>query len=237
MMRNKFLFGFVLVSLVSFTACEDNDVTAPATPTNVSWVQDFDSISAAHRQGWVTVNNSKPVGVETWTQAYAYYESKKGLNNGILNPQSYLYSGKDFILATSNCGYDTANISAWLISPKTIMKNGDQIIFYTGSQIAAGEADRMQVRLNPTNGTDNVGRDSSSVGDFRTLLLDINPTLLKTGPGSYPQKWTKYSITLNGLPAPAERRFAFRYYVGNGGPLGPNSLGIGIDSVAFVSAK
>ncbi len=236
-MKNKFLLGAALVSIISFTACEENDVTAPAMLADVSWVQDFDSIAAAHRQGWVTVNNSKPIGVETWTQAYAYYESKKGLSNGILNPQSYLYSGRDFILATSNCGFGVATLSAWLISPKTMIKNGDKIIFYTGSQIGTGVAERLQVRLNPINGTDNVGSDSSSVGDFRTLLLDINPTLAKTGPNSYPQRWTKYTLTLSGLPAPAERRFAFRYYVSNGGPLGPNSQGIGIDSVAFVSAK
>ncbi|MES2776561.1 MAG: choice-of-anchor J domain-containing protein [Bacteroidota bacterium] len=235
-MRNKFLLGIALVSAVSFTACESDDVAAPAAPKDYSWVQDFDSISAAHRQGWVTVNNSKPVGVETWTQAYAYYESKKGFNNGILNPHSYLYSGKDFILATYNCGYDTANISAWLISPRTMMKNGDQIIFYTGTQLGTGRADRMQVRLNVTNGTDNVGSDSSSVGDFKTVLLDINPTLAKAGPSIYPQTWTRYSLTLSGLPAPAERRFAFRYYVTDAGPAGKNSLGIGIDSVAFVSA-
>ena len=233
-MRNKFLSGIALLSAVSFTACEENNVTAPPAPTNYSYVQDFDSLSAAHRQGWVTVNNSKPVGVETWTQAYAYYESKKGFNNGILNPQSYLYSGKDFILATYNCGYDTANISAWLISPKTMMKNGDKIIFHTGTQIGTGRADRMQVRLNAINGTDNVGNDSSSVGDFRTLLLDINPTLAKNG---YPQSWRKYTLTVSGLPAPVERRFAFRYYVTNAGPRGKNSLGIGIDSVAFVSAR
>ncbi|MEO7312380.1 MAG: choice-of-anchor J domain-containing protein [Chitinophagaceae bacterium] len=235
-MRNKFLIGLTLVGTVFFTACKSDAVTEPAAPKDYSWVQDFDSISAAHRQGWVTVNNSKPIGVETWTQAYAYYESKKGLNNGILNPQSYLYSGKDFILATYNCGYNTANISAWLMSPKTMMKNGDQIIFYTGTQVGTGRADRMQVRLNSTNSSDNVGSDSSSVGDFKTVLVDINPTLAKSGPGAYPTSWTRYSITLSGLAAPAERRFAFRYYVTNAGPGGKNSLGIGIDSVAFVSA-
>jgi hypothetical protein len=234
-MRNKYILGIALLGIVTFSACDTNDeVVAIPAPVDASWVQEFDSIKAAQRQGWVTVNNSKPIGVETWNQAYAYYESKKGFNNGILNPQSYLYSGQDFILATSNSGYDVATISNWLISPKTVMKDGDQIIFYTGSQVGTGVADRLQVRLNVVNNSDNVGSDSSSVGDFRTLLLDINPTLSKTG---YPTKWTKYVLRLSGLPAPAERRFAFRYYVNNGGPGGANSLGIGIDSVAFVSAK
>lgn len=224
------------MTAVSFTACDTSDVATPAAPANHSWVQDFDSISAAHRQGWVTVNNTQPAGVETWTQAYGYYEGKKGFNNGILpNPQSYLYSGKDFIMATYNCGSGAANVSAWLISPKTMMKNGDQIVFYTSAFPGASRPDRLQVRMNATGSSDNVGSDSTSVGDFKTVLVDINPNLSKSGPTAYPQQWTKYTLTLNNLPAPAERRFAFRYFVANGGPGGKNSYGIGIDSVAFVS--
>jgi len=237
-MRNKILIVSAFIGSVFFTSCDSTDVAVPAATTDYSWVQEFDSIGTALRQGWVAINNSKPAGVETWGQAYPYYESKKGLNNGNgISAQSYLYSGKDFILATYNCGYDVANISAWLVSPKTMIKNGDKITFYTAAEPGAGRANRLQVRLNPTNSSSNVGSDSSSVGDFRTLLLDINPELKKTGAAIYPETWTKYTVTISGLSAPSERRFAFRYYVTDGGPGGKNSSGIGIDKVSFESAQ
>lgn len=86
--------------------------------------------------------------------------------------------------------------------------------------------------MNTTN-TTNVGATNASIGDFTTLLLTINPTLTTTG---YPAVWTEYTITVSGLAAPTPAgRFAFRYWVTNGGPLGANSDYIGIDNVTFTS--
>ena len=235
-MAIKNLLRFLILPIVFFFSCKNDEVATSPASSDYSWIQSFDNISEAQQQGWISVNNSIPKGVETWTQAYSYYETKNGAGGVSLPPQSYTNGGNDYVIATYNCGSDTANISAWLIAPKTVIKNGDKIIFYTSSVADVARPDRLQVRLNTTN-TDNVGADSVSVGDFKTLLLDINPQLRKTGPNSYPKEWTKYTITIDGLPAAAERRFAFRYYVNDGGPDANNSFGVGIDSVAFVSAQ
>jgi hypothetical protein len=76
----------------------------------------------------------------------------------------------------------------------------------------------------------NCGTLPEDLGDFTTLLLDINPTLTV---GGYPEIWTQYSINISGVGAPTQGRFAFRYYVTNGGPSGANSNYIGVDLVEY----
>ncbi|MBK9215519.1 MAG: carboxypeptidase regulatory-like domain-containing protein [Chloracidobacterium sp.] len=66
---------------------------------------------------------------------------------------------------------------------------------------------------------------------LRRLLLDINPTY-QTG-GVYPEVWTLQTVTVTGVPSPTLGRFAFRYFVENGGPTGANSNYIGIDTFAY----
>ncbi|MES1210691.1 MAG: choice-of-anchor J domain-containing protein, partial [Acidobacteriota bacterium] len=73
------------------------------------------------------------------------------------------------------------------------------------------------------------GATSTDVGNFTTLLVDVNPTLVT---GVYPTVYTQFSATLSGLPAgPNAGRIAFRYFVTNGGPSGANSDLISIDDV------
>jgi len=117
------------------------------------------------------------------------------------------------------------------------MKNGDSIIFYSRTAPGSTFADRLQVWLNPSNNSVTVGNTAISTGDFTNKMLDINPTYATgTAPGAYPEDWTKYSIVLSGLPnAPVKRRFAFRYFVEDGGPTGSRSYGVGIDNVSFRS--
>jgi hypothetical protein len=89
--------------------------------------------------------------------------------------------------------------------------------------------------MNTANGGTNVGATNTSVGDFTNLLLTINPTLTTTG---YPSVWTEYTLTVSGLAAPVPAgRFAFRYFVTNGGPAGANSDYIGIDNVVFTAGQ
>ena len=73
-------------------------------------------------------------------------------------------------------------------------------------------------------------RHHSRVGDFTTLLLDINPTYTTTG---YPNAWTQFTVTISGVGSPTPGRLAFRYFVENGGPNGANSDYIGIDTVQY----
>src|SRR5205085_6264828 len=75
-----------------------------------------------------------------------------------------------------------------------------------------------------------VGTTATDVGDFTTLLLDINHTYAING---YPTVWTEHNLTVSGLASPVTGRLAFRYFVENGGPEGSNSDYIGVDTVSY----
>ena len=77
-----------------------------------------------------------------------------------------------------------AVVSNWLILPELTLNNLNTFSFATRS--AGAFPDRLEVRLS-TNGS------STSLGDFSTLLLTLNPAL---NPGGYPTDWTTYTINL-----------------------------------------
>jgi hypothetical protein len=61
------------------------------------------------------------------------------------------------------------------------------------------------------------------------LVLDINPALVTA---VYPVSYTNIVATVSGLPAGSfTGRLAFRYFVTNGGPAGPNSNAVSIDTL------
>lgn len=170
--------------------------------------------------GWVQQNNSQPVGLTNWFQGNAgVFPANSGPTNS--------YAAANFNNTTG-----TNIISNWLFPPSVLLKNGDQFSFYTRS-VSGAFPDRMQVRLNTTNTGTNVGATNTSVGDYSTLLLDINPTYTATG---YPTAWTQYTLTMSGLPAAGVNgRLAFRYFVENAGPGGANSNYIGIDDAVYTT--
>jgi len=102
--------------------------------------------------------------------------------------------------------------------------------FWTRTVTTPFLPDRLQVRMSTSGASTNVGATATSVGDFTTLLLDINPTYTTTG---YPNTWTQFTVTVSGLVSPTTGRMAFRYFVENGGPNGVNSDYIGIDTVQY----
>ena len=105
---------------------------------------------------------------------------------------------------------------------------GAGITFWTRTVDVPVYPDRLQVRMSTNGASANVGTTAAAVGDFTTLLLDINPTYSITG---YPNGWTQYTVLATGITVPVRGRFAFRYFVENGGPGGANSdfIGIGFD--------
>jgi hypothetical protein len=171
--------------------------------------------------GWAVTNASNPIGVNTagW--------------NSIPNATVWAaHSGVGQALANFNATSEVGTISAWLFSPVDTIQNGDTLKFWTRTGAGSIYPDRMQVRLSTNGASTNIGANEFSVGDFSTLLLDINPTL---SGGGYPEGWTQFSITISGLGGPVSGRFAFRYFVEDGGPLGNNSNIIGLDDVEFTS--
>lgn len=254
MKKNLFKIIFATVSIVAiFVACKED---APVvTAKNWSFVEEFDTLGSALAKGWIVTNNSKPIGTSSWRQASPYsgvdstitggsgfgakikitLDTLAGFNNTNFTAQSLSGGGSDFVVAYFNCGADSSDLSAWLISPAVQVKNGDKIVFYlrSGAKSPALKADRLQVRLSK-NESAFCGRGQFEVGDFTTMLQDINATYSLTG---MPTNWTKYTINVTGVAAPSMRRFAFRYFVELGGRNGLRSMGLGIDSVAFVSTK
>ncbi len=168
--------------------------------------------------GWNVQNLSNPVGLTGWAQT----------NSTVFPPQS----GAGKISANFNNTSGTGTISNWLFAPTTTLKNGDRFSFYTRTTTGTFP-DRLQLRMSTSGASVNVGNNETTVGDFATLLLDINPNLTGTG---YPTAWTQFNVTMSGLPAAGiSGRLAFRYFVTGGGPAGANSDFIGIDNAVYTS--
>jgi len=178
-------------------------------------VENFDSVAGLGAAGWVMTNNSSPAGSTGWFQG----------NTAVFTSQG----GAAGSYAASNLNGATfgGNISNWLISPSlTNLENGVVLTFYTRTESVAPAADRLEVRLS-TNGTSaNVGATDTSVGDFTTLLLAVNPSLTV---GGYPSAWTLFTVTLSGLPpGPSTGRIAFRHFVPDSSTAGDT---IGLDTL------
>lgn len=185
-------------------------------------VEGFDDITTLPAGGWFLDNNSEPIGVTGWFQGNsAVFPSQAGA------PTAYI--GANF-----NNTAGTGTISNWLLTPELLMIDGDVLTFWTRTVAASPFPDRLQVRLSTAGSSTDVGTTSTDVGDFATLLLEVNPTLVV---GGYPETWTEFNVSLSGLPGGvANGRLAFRYFVTNGGPNGANSNYIGIDTVSFEAA-
>jgi hypothetical protein len=180
--------------------------------------ENFDNIATLPGSGWVQTNNSVPIGTSNWFQGNpAAFVAFNGATNS--------YIGANF---NNVAGANT--ISNWLITPNITLKNGDVFTFYTRTTIDNMWADNLQVRMSTNGSSSNCGVGSAAVGDFTTLLLEINPTIALS---TYPMAWTQYTITISGLSAPTSGRLAFRYYVPNGGPSGANSDYMGIDNFVY----
>jgi hypothetical protein len=174
----------------------------------------FDDITTLAGSGWVQTNNSAPAGTTAWFQG----------NSGVFPSQAG--NADAYIAANFENAAGGGNISNWLISPTLTLHDGDTIEFYTRTEVTpAVFPDRLQLRLSTNGGSANVGGTDTSVGDFTTLLLAINPAL---DPSGYPDSWTLFSVTLSGLGGSALGRFAFRYDVPD---TNLNANYIGIDTV------
>jgi hypothetical protein len=180
--------------------------------------QGFDDITTLPGDGWVQTNHSTVVGTTNWFQG----------NSTVFPAQTG--AATSYIGANFNNTTGTNTISNWLLTPPLPLLNGRSITFYTRTVDAPTFPDRLQVRMSTNGASSNVGTTATDVGDFTTLLLDINPTYTTTG---YPNVWTQFRVTVSGVPSFTTGRLAFRYFVENGGPTGANSDYIGIDTFQF----
>jgi hypothetical protein len=183
--------------------------------------ESFVSVAALTASGWAQQNLSTPAGsAPNWAQG----------NSGTFAANSG--AATDYIAVTYNSVTGANTISNWLFAPNRTFSNGDVIKFYTRTT-GGTYPDRLQLRLSTNGASVNAGATNVSVGDFTTLLLDINPTLVAA---NYPSTWTQYTVAISGLASPTSGRVAFRYFVTNGGPTGANSDYIGLDDFEYIPA-
>ena|SRR6185369_7189831 len=247
LMRKSTLFfpiALVLTSIFLLQSCKDDSFLITKPPVaDQTFTEEFDTATQAINRGWHFINTSDPIGPGVWQQGggvppwwNAY--SSNGSYAGFI--------GADYTSVTGGPG----TISNWLVSPVVTMQNGDKITFYTRALVAwsgvgtdsTDYGNRLQVLINPYNETLNVG-NGDDPGDFKTKLLDINPTYLyyhtdpaQYTPLAYPSSWTKFTATVYGLNGPVKGRFAFRYFVEDAGLCAIcNGNGIGIDKVTYTS--
>lgn len=202
----------------SLTATPTPSPTATPPPAVCDLTEEYDDVGMLGMAGWVMQNNSEPLGTTGWFQPTGRFTSQSGA------PNSY-------VAADYENGSGIATISNWLLTPPVTLQNGGEFSFWT-RRVAFPPAfpDRLQVRMSANGTSQNVGSTATSVGDFTTLLFDISPTYTLE---DYPIVWTQFTVTLSGLDGPTTGRFAFRYFVENGGPNGGNGNYIGIDTVRY----
>ena len=182
------------------------------------WSQGFEDIDQLPGLGWALINNSQPLGATGWFQGNTtVFSAHQGPADS--------YIGANF----NNTG-SIGTISNWLLTPETLLQDGATISFYTRTADGSTWADRLELRMSLSGSSTDVGSTATSVGDFTTLLLSVNPTQAATG---YPQVWTEYTATLSGIGTPTNGRLAFRYFVTDAGASGTNSNYIGIDTVEY----
>lgn len=205
---------------------EVNDAPLPAI--TISFTEEFDSVFKLESKGWVIKDNSNTYA--RWVQGSMGHD-KGGIPYGF-PAYSFSNTQDEFIYASvATSGYygnpisTYYSVSSWLITPVLSVKNGDKISFYTRGDEGPTYADRLQVRMNGSAGTD-IGFDPGSLGEFITLLTDINSAQAQNG---YPKIWTKFEYTFSGINGTINTRIAFRYFV----PSSSLSKGIGIDLFRF----
>jgi hypothetical protein len=207
------------VPVAAFAAAAVFAVAGSVQAQNFS--ESFDDITTLPAADWFAQNNSAPIGLTNWFQG----------NTAVFGPQATAgYLGTNF-----NNTAGTGTISNWMAMPQRSLQNGQTLAFWTRTAAGTMWGDRLQVRMSLAGASTNVGVSATDVGDFTNLLLDINPTYIVTGPGSYPVDWAQSIVVISGVPAATSGRLAFRYFVENGGPTGANSNYIGIDEVVYTA--
>ena len=198
---------------ISLTPQSDNLV-----PLTASFTEGFDD--GVIPAGWSIQNLSMPIGTNAncWNL----------LTTLPWTPQA----GVGHIGANFDCTTEDNTISGWLFSPMILFHNGDQISFWTRTVSPETFPDRLELRLSLAGASTNAGATSTSVGDFTTVLVSVNPTL---APDVYPTTFTQFTATISGLGVSTNGRVAFRYFITNGGPNGDNSDNISIDTFNYLA--
>lgn len=240
-MIKKYTSSILALALVSgafalLNGCQKDAVTPPAAISK-SLTEEFDTVANMYNRGWVFSNNSKPIGAGSWSQGIyggPFQDPKTGVIyfDGF-NAYSYKAAANEYAMI----GYSAASgsvptLSSWMITPELEIKNGDKISFYARATSGSSLPQRLQVRLNATDNTADVGYTTESVGKFTVLLGEVNAAQTL---GAFPSTWTRYDFTVSGLPTVMKTRLALRYYVNKASASTAIADAIGVDQFQFES--
>lgn len=213
----------LLLSLVSMIS-----IGLAAQTSVYSW-----GFDAAFGTDWNITNQSTPLGSALWQKAN-YGATMPTVFSGGMGHQG---GADSFALVNYHSTTGAGIISNWLITPVINVQDGDVVSFYTrkGTDGTTDYPDRLELRMS-TAGTHVVpSGGASDVGSFTTVGVTVNPNLAQGF--VYPQAWTQYQFTVSGVgTSPVPARFAFRYFITDGGPSGNNSDLIGIDTFEITRA-
>jgi hypothetical protein len=203
----KYGFIFGLITARAFAG-------TPAVP---AMSEGFDDVRMLPSLGWSVIDSSDPGALNP----YFWYQAPIGYTD-LFFPS---FDGTSCSFATNNFleTIGGGTISTWLVSPVLAFTPETVASFYTRS-VDGPRADRMQVRLCDKSDCVNPGSSPDDVGDFGTVLLDINSTYDLSG---YPTAWTQEIVT--GLPSSGEGRIALRYFIEDAGISGANGNYAGVD--------
>jgi hypothetical protein len=231
-MKNVLSFRLSMVCITILAVMVSVPVSAQ------SFTEEFVDITTLSGSGWFAQNNSDDAANATTNWG--------PITPGVMAPRSEgrfqgndgvfpAYSGgvTEYIGDNYNATTGAQTISDWLMTPTVTIQNGDTISFWTRTGDGSSYPDRLELRMSLNGSSTDCGTLSTDVGDFSTVLVEINPSLTV---GGYPETWTQYSATISGVAAPTSGRFAFRYFVTDAGPSGTNSNYIGLDLVEYNSA-
>ncbi len=190
-------------------------------PPTVTYSEDFADITTLAGLGWLTQQNSSPVGANAWYQGVdTNFVAQAGAATS--------YISANFNSTTGGSG----TIDNWLVTPVITWNPASTLSFWTRTATGSTWADRLEVRLCAANPCTAISPAATATATFPTVLQSVNPTLVSNG---YPQTWTEYTIPSSALPTSGQGRIAFRYWVTSAGPSGTNSNIIGIDSVSITA--
>jgi len=255
--------GVVVFLLGACKKDDPNSLLPPPIPDQ-SFVEEFDTVAKAYERGWVPVNNSNPKGSGIWTQGGAplpIFEpySSNGTYAGFIAADYTSTSGTDDVISnwlispvvTMQNGDVISFYTRAQLLPSAFVA-GDSTDYGNNLEVCINrknEGTNVGVANDPTSSNYNLATDR---GDFE-LLLSINGPTYDAGakywdyrlahsmaslldPLAYPAKWTRFQVTVGGLSKPTRGRFAFRYYILDGGSNG-NGSAVAIDQVVYTSKK
>ena len=210
---------WLILSIVAALFLSEKQALAQAT-----FIEGFDSVGPTNpgqagpenliKSGWIFRNQSSPIGQLSWHDGYLPEV------NPIWPPPQ---AGAGYLAVESNStDFFGGRVSNWAILPSLSGQRAGDVLRFYAVNLASSNTPTLQVRYSPSGGN-NTGSGPDAVGDFTTLLLDINP--LPVG------GWNLYTMT---LPGPG--RIALRYYIAQVCNFGCFSAYTGIDSMSVGTA-